>query len=75
MYFVHSFMAYPEQRSELLAECRYDGVPITAAIQSGNLVGCQFHPEKSGEIGLGILRKFLALGPSNAKLRKRSAVR
>lgn len=75
VYFVHSFMAAPAQSSEILAKCRYDGVDITAAVQSGNLVGCQFHPEKSGEIGLRILRKFLTLGPSNAKLRKRSAVR
>ena len=34
------------------------GAPLTAAVSKGNVFGCQFHPEKSGEIGLKILRAF-----------------
>ena len=58
-YFVHSFYgdAVPE---ELAATCDY-GKTVTACVASGNVVGCQFHPEKSGEVGLSILRDFCAM--------------
>ena len=59
-YFVHSFAAVPENDDDLLATCDYDGRRITAAAGRNNLVGCQFHPEKSGEAGLRILSNFLA---------------
>jgi len=59
MYFVHSFMAVPTNEDDRLADCLYDGVRISAAIQVGNVFGCQFHPEKSGELGLQILRTFM----------------
>ncbi|MBK6908554.1 MAG: imidazole glycerol phosphate synthase subunit HisH [Rhodocyclaceae bacterium] len=59
-YFVHSFMASPTSREHSLANCLYGGQPVTAAIGRGNIVGCQFHPEKSGEVGLKILRAFCA---------------
>ena len=61
MYFVHSFGAYPADESALLATYEYDGAIIPAAIRSGSLFGCQFHPEKSGDVGLRILSRFLAL--------------
>lgn len=59
VYFVHSFMAVPANEEHRLAEYIYDGHIITAAIKYGNLYGVQFHPEKSGKIGLRILKNFL----------------
>ena len=56
VYFVHSFCAV-ECDESLIAVTEY-GAPITAAVASGNVYGCQFHPEKSGEVGLSILRAF-----------------
>jgi glutamine amidotransferase len=60
VYFVHSFMANPENPEHRLSDCLYGGTPISAAIARGNVAGCQFHPEKSGETGLRILRRFLS---------------
>ena len=59
-YFVHSFMASPTDHSHRVANCLYGGQPVAAAIQRGNVLGCQFHPEKSGEVGLRILRQVLS---------------
>ena len=59
VYFVHSFFAEGCEES-LSAVTEYD-IPITAAVEQGNIFGCQFHPEKSGNIGLSILRKFAQL--------------
>jgi glutamine amidotransferase len=60
-YFVHSFTAEPADDSYRLADCDYHGRRISAALRAGNVSGTQFHPEKSGETGLRILRNFLAL--------------
>lgn len=57
-YFVHSFMAVPDDSSHRIADCLYGGHKIAATIGSNNITGCQFHPEKSGEVGLKILRRF-----------------
>ena len=59
VYFVHSFFAEGCEES-LSAVTEYD-IPITAAVEQGNIFGCQFHPEKSGNVGLSILRKFAQL--------------
>lgn len=59
VYFVHSFMASPTDPGHRIADCHYGGVAVTAAIRRDNIYGCQFHPEKSGEVGLNILKKFL----------------
>lgn len=59
VYFVHSFMGVPVDPADALAFADYDGVPLLAAVRRGNLTGCQFHPEKSGLIGLAILGGFL----------------
>ena len=56
VYFVHSYFASGCEDS-LAAVTEY-GVPITAAVEKGNIFGCQFHPEKSGNVGLAILRAF-----------------
>ena len=56
VYFVHSFFA-ENCRDSLTAVTEY-GIPITAAVEMGNVFGCQFHPEKSGSVGLSILRRF-----------------
>ncbi len=56
VYFVLSFYA-EECDDSLIATAEY-GRELTAAVQKGNVMGCQFHPEKSGEVGLGILRAF-----------------
>ena len=60
VYFVHSYYATDCEES-VIATTEY-GAPITAAVQSGNIMGCQFHPEKSGEVGLSILRAFVQIG-------------
>lgn len=57
VYFVHSFMAYPTD-DELIAYCEYGGKRITALVGKDNVMGCQFHPEKSGEVGKQILLAF-----------------
>ena len=59
VYFVHSFFA--EGCAESLSAVTEYGIPITAAVEQGNIFGCQFHPEKSGNVGLSILRKFCSL--------------
>jgi glutamine amidotransferase len=61
VYFVHSYRAEPEDDSKIFAECRYGGHRIVAAIGDGPLVGCQFHPEKSGPVGLQIIKSFMSL--------------
>jgi len=58
-YFVHSFMAAPLDQVHRIADCVYGGHLIPAVIGRGHITGCQFHPEKSGEVGLKILRRFL----------------
>ena len=56
VYFVHSFYAV-DCADSLIATAEY-GLPLTAAVQRENVMGCQFHPEKSGKVGLNILRSF-----------------
>ena len=59
VYFVHSFFA--ENCGDSLSAVTGYGIPITAAVEKGNVFGCQFHPEKSGNVGLSILRRFAQL--------------
>ena len=55
VYFVHSY--YGAECDSVIAVIDY-GAPLTAAVEKGNVSGCQFHPEKSGEVGLKILKAF-----------------
>ena len=57
VYFVHSFCGLCDRETDAAAFTDY-GVPVLAMTARGNLFGCQFHPEKSGEVGLTILRNF-----------------
>jgi glutamine amidotransferase/cyclase len=68
LYFVHSYraVAEPASRDWVLATTDY-GSPFVSAVQKGRVCAVQFHPEKSGEVGLGVLRAFLgAEGPVGA---------
>lgn len=56
VYFVHSYHA-ENCRPSVIATSEY-GVELTAAVARGNVMGCQFHPEKSGTVGLNILKAF-----------------
>lgn len=59
-YFVHSYYAEPEDKSLVAGETEY-GIPICSVIARGNLVATQFHPEKSGELGLSLYQNFIKL--------------
>jgi glutamine amidotransferase len=57
-YFVHSFHVQPGIGVTTLAVCHFFGLSVVAAVQRANVVGVQFHPEKSGPLGLTVLRQF-----------------
>lgn len=57
VYFVHTFCGMAENSNQVIATTNYGG-PVVAAVQNGNVFGTQFHPEKSGEVGLAMLRNF-----------------
>ena len=59
-YFLHSYCIAPRQSAEVLATARY-GSDFTAAVRSGNVYGTQFHPEKSHQWGIDLLRNFAEL--------------
>lgn len=60
VYFVHSYYLRAEDPSIVTAQTQY-GVSIDAAVESGNVFACQFHPEKSEAVGMKILRNFLEI--------------
>ncbi|MBS6282938.1 MULTISPECIES: imidazole glycerol phosphate synthase subunit HisH [Intestinimonas] len=57
VYFVHTFCGVADRESDVIARTEY-GPSVVAAVSCGNVYGCQFHPEKSGETGLVILKNF-----------------
>ncbi|MDB4866668.1 MAG: hisH [Cohnella sp.] len=65
VYFVHSFHVLPDRREDLLAVTDYHQ-PVTAIVGRGSLFGMQFHPEKSGELGIELLKRFLELAEHKA---------
>lgn len=58
-YFIHSYEAKPAKEADRLADTRYGGRGVCAVAAHGSVVGCQFHPEKSGPVGLSILSQFI----------------
>ena len=67
VYFVHSYYLEAEDPDIVTATAEY-GVTIHASVQSGNLFACQFHPEKSSQIGLAILKNFAELPEKGAQV-------
>lgn len=66
MYFVHSYVFEPRGATRRLLAAEAGGAPFTAAAGVGNVLGVQFHPERSGEAGLQLLRRFCAWGGDDA---------
>lgn len=65
VYFVHSFMVEPADDANRIADYLYGGRRVAGIIGRENVIGCQFHPEKSGAIGLSVLRAFCDdIGPA-----------
>ncbi|MDC9701190.1 MAG: imidazole glycerol phosphate synthase subunit HisH [Alphaproteobacteria bacterium] len=62
-YFIHSYAFVPLSGAEHVVACTMHGRPVTAMIARDNLVGVQFHPEKSGRFGLSLLADFLTWKP------------
>jgi glutamine amidotransferase len=60
LYFVHSLCVITDDKSHTLAVSEYGGCEFASVILSGNVMGCQFHPEKSGEVGLKIINNFVS---------------
>ena len=60
-YFIHSYEAKPAAEEYRLADTVYGGRKVCAAAQKGCVIGTQFHPEKSGPVGLGIIKAYLDL--------------
>lgn len=61
VYLVHGYQFLPDDPADLLATYRYEGSAITAAVARNNIVGCQFHPEKSALVGLRLIERFLTI--------------
>jgi glutamine amidotransferase len=61
-YFVHSYELKPSRRDDLVAQTEYGG-PLTAVVGRDNMVGTQFHPEKSQKLGLALIANFLKWKP------------
>ena len=61
-YFVHSYELKPSQAADLVAQADYGG-PLTAIVDRDNMVGTQFHPEKSQKLGLALIANFLKWKP------------
>jgi len=61
MYFLHSYYVNPKDKKVVISETSYGQNTFCSVLQKNQIIGCQFHPERSGEIGLKILKNFLEL--------------
>lgn len=61
VYFVHSYVLEPDDRKVVFATTEYGGRKFCSAIKKDNIYGCQFHPEKSGPVGLKIIENFIKI--------------
>lgn len=59
VYLVHSYHFIPKEKEQLLATYNIGGKIITAAVKKNNITGVQFHPEKSGDVGLQVIKEFI----------------
>jgi imidazole glycerol-phosphate synthase subunit HisH len=59
-YFVHSYFAVPRDEDHVVGRTAYGGVDFPCLVREGSVVGTQFHPEKSGEVGRRLLANWLA---------------
>jgi glutamine amidotransferase len=66
VYFVHSYRTVPKNRRLVVASSDY-GVSVPAVVEKDNLIGVQFHPEKSGEVGAVMIKNFIELCDNGAK--------
>jgi len=60
-YFVHSFVCITKDHDSTIAVCNYSDISIPAVVATGNVFGCQFHPEKSADNGLDVLKNFFEI--------------
>lgn len=61
MYFIHSYILQPKDPAHILATTNYGGVTFPCVIARDNIVGCQFHPEKSSALGMQIIENFVKI--------------
>lgn len=59
VYFIHSYILEPKNKKDILAYSIYGGFKFASVIANGHIYGCQFHPEKSAQVGLFIIKNFL----------------
>lgn len=67
MYFTHSYIFVPKRKENVFGLTSYGGVDYCSVIRKGNIYGCQFHPEKSGEAGLRLMQNFIKLASSTER--------
>ena len=61
VYFIHSYIMKPKSSSDVFAFTKYGNCEFASVIARGNIWGCQFHPEKSGSVGLAIINNFIKI--------------
>lgn len=65
VYFVHSYVAVPSNENEILSTTVYSNYEFCSSVKKDNIYGCQFHPEKSAQEGLNIIRNFVNICREN----------